>query len=298
MLEPGLAIVSAGQRIAGFPCLQTVSSSGLPWRGFLLEKNILPSSDLPSCKVPFSMAGIVFGAKPVRRYWREGGRERELDATYGTLATLPVGESLPQRWGEPLRFMSITFEPSFLHDAVWESVRREGLDFRQEANMKDPTIQNLFFALSSEMEAGCVASGLLGETIAVSLAVALLQKYSDSEIKIRNYERGLSKRTLRLAMDYIHGHLDQELTLAKVAAVAGMSPYYFNNLFALSTGKTLHRYVVEQRLQRGKYLLTFTQGSLSDVALECGFAGQSHFTTTFAKAVGATPKVFRIQTQR
>jgi AraC family transcriptional regulator len=298
MRKSPLAIVSTGQQLAGFPCLETVSSATSPWRGFLLEKNILPPSELPPLPIPVPMASTIFGRKPMSHYRRENGQDRKWTTSYGDLVTLPVGECYSQHWDEPLHFMTISFEPFFLHNAVRESVGGVGLNFRPEVQTRDLTIQNLFFALSSELEAGCVAGPLLGETIAVSLAVALLQKYSDPEIKIRNYARGLSKRTLRLTIDYVHDHLDQDLRLAEVAAVAGISPYYFNKLFARSTGQTFHRYVIEQRIQKGKYLLAFTPSPLSEIALECGFAGQSHFTTAFTKIVGVTPKAFRMQTQQ
>jgi AraC family transcriptional regulator len=72
-----------------------------------------------------------------------------------------------------------------------------------------------------------------------------------------------------------------------------MSPYHFCRAFKASMGITPHQYVLENRVEAAKRLLWTTPMSLGEVALEVGFASQSHFTGQFQARVGATPAAYR-----
>ena len=105
----------------------------------------------------------------------------------------------------------------------------------------------------------------------------------------------LELRPYRLsqAIDYINDHLDDEIKLANLAAVVGISQYYFCQLFKQSMGVAPYQYVIQQRVERAKDLLRQKKVAIADIALECGFANQSHFTKHFRKVTGTTPKAYR-----
>jgi transcriptional regulator GlxA family with amidase domain len=59
------------------------------------------------------------------------------------------------------------------------------------------------------------------------------------------YKGGLARNRLKRVLDYIEASLnDNNITLAQFAAIAGISPHYFSELFKLSTGRTPHNYVL------------------------------------------------------
>jgi AraC family transcriptional regulator len=93
----------------------------------------------------------------------------------------------------------------------------------------------------------------------------------------------------------MQAHLDQELSLTALAAVAQMSPYYFSRLFKQSTGLSLHQYLLHQRVERAKHLLADPRRRIADVSQEVGFAAQSHFTTVCRTLVGTTPRTYQRQ---
>jgi AraC family transcriptional regulator len=64
-------------------------------------------------------------------------------------------------------------------------------------------------------------------------------------------------------------------------------------MFRQSTGQTPHNFIVRRRIERAKGLLRKPDLQLADIALTCGFADQSHFTTSFRKATGLTPLRWR-----
>src|SRR5262249_12785880 len=62
---------------------------------------------------------------------------------------------------------------------------------------------------------------------------------------------------------------------------------------ANSMGLAPHQYVLEQRIDRAKTLLSETALSLTEIAYRLGFASQSHFTAVFRRLTSTTPEAYR-----
>jgi AraC family transcriptional regulator len=97
---------------------------------------------------------------------------------------------------------------------------------------------------------------------------------------------------LSYAIDYINTHLDQELSLDQLCAIAKLSPYHFARSFKQMTGLSPHQYIICQRVERAKKLLLEAQMSIAEVAIACGFTHQSHLNRHFKRLVGVTPRTF------
>ncbi|MBD2465228.1 helix-turn-helix transcriptional regulator [Oscillatoria sp. FACHB-1407] len=106
---------------------------------------------------------------------------------------------------------------------------------------------------------------------------------------------GLPLYKLQRVIDYMHQHLHQEIQLADLAKVAKMSQFYFCHLFKQSMGTSPYQFLIQQRVERAKQLLQDEEMTISEIALECGFSNQSHFTRRFRQLTGITPKVYRNQ---
>jgi AraC family transcriptional regulator len=94
-------------------------------------------------------------------------------------------------------------------------------------------------------------------------------------------------------LEYIEANLGHDLGVNEISQVALISPYYFGKLFKRSTGQTLHRYVLEQRVKKAKKLLATSNVSLVEIASIVGLPNQSHFTTVFRKKTGVTFGYYR-----
>jgi AraC-like DNA-binding protein len=104
---------------------------------------------------------------------------------------------------------------------------------------------------------------------------------------------GLPETSLRRVLEYMQAHLDGELSVTALAAVAQISPFYFSRLFKQSTGLSPHQYLRRQRIERARELLADPRRRLAEVGYEVGFLNQSHFTTVFRTLVGTTPGAFQ-----
>ena len=92
---------------------------------------------------------------------------------------------------------------------------------------------------------------------------------------------------------FIHEHFTEEITLAQVADVAGMSASSFSRYFHLATGRTLRDYLIDSRLGKASRLLMSTDLNISEICYSCGFNNLSNFNRIFKSRRGSTPKEFR-----
>ena len=105
--------------------------------------------------------------------------------------------------------------------------------------------------------------------------------------------RGLTRTQLQQVLDYIHAHLDRELSLTELAEVINISPTYFASLFKQAMAVSPHQYVIQQRVEQAKLMLTKTDSAIADIALQVGFSSQSHLNQQFKRLTGMTPKQIR-----
>ena len=104
---------------------------------------------------------------------------------------------------------------------------------------------------------------------------------------------GLAPGALRRVREYIEQHLTESIATDTLARIAGLSTGHFNRAFKQSTGDSPHHYIIRNRAAMAKDLLVQTSRALADIALDVGFADQSHFCRTYAAITGETPSACR-----
>ena len=104
---------------------------------------------------------------------------------------------------------------------------------------------------------------------------------------------GLPLRALRAVQDHVDRHLDAPIPMARLAAVAGLSPYHFARCFRAATGRSPCQYVATRRVEEARRLLLCTDWPVARVALAVGYESPSHFSGLFKRHVGQTPGAFR-----
>jgi AraC family transcriptional regulator len=104
---------------------------------------------------------------------------------------------------------------------------------------------------------------------------------------------GVGAAPVGAARDYIDAHLGDDLSLAQLARAAGIPSHRLTRAFRDRLGVSPHQYVIHRRLDRAAALLRSSDSPIATVALECGFASQSHLTTAFRLRFGCTPATYR-----
>lgn len=126
----------------------------------------------------------------------------------------------------------------------------------------------------------------------------LLRQYSDASavprfLGERTRVRPLSRRVIHRIEDYIEANLDQDVSLHALAQVARMSVDHFVRAFRGATGRTPHRFVLDQRLVHAAAMLKAGSASVAEVARACGFRSAAHFSVKFHARFGVTPSQYR-----
>jgi AraC family transcriptional regulator len=131
------------------------------------------------------------------------------------------------------------------------------------------------------------------ESLTQVLVIHLLRHYAKSIQIVTSENRSLTRTQLQQAIDYIHAHLNRDLPLTELASVVNISPNYFASLFKQAIGIAPHQYVIQQRVEHAKLMLSKTDLAIADIALQVGFSSQSHLTQQFKRFTGMTPKQIR-----
>ena len=117
---------------------------------------------------------------------------------------------------------------------------------------------------------------------------------TESSVKGRR-RMPLQKWRLKRVTHHVDGHLSGRITLADMAAVAGLTRLHFAAQFRAATGMRPHDFLLQRRIDRARGLLRDPKLALVDVALGVGFQTQAHFTTVFKRFIGETPNRWRRQ---
>lgn len=100
-------------------------------------------------------------------------------------------------------------------------------------------------------------------------------------------------QVVREAEAYVRGHIDNQVSAARVAEEVQLNPSYFSRLYKEARGETLQHYIARMRTERAKELLSSTRLSTAEIAKEVGLSTASYFSVFFKRQTGQTPNQFR-----
>jgi AraC-like DNA-binding protein len=160
---------------------------------------------------------------------------------------------------------------------------------------QDAVIERLAQALLQAEDAGEFGR-IYAETLSLAIVSRLLglqnaRGHAGSGARIGL----LPKWRLRRVMQFVDANLDQALSLADLAQVAGLSRMHFAAQFRAATDLRPHEYILRRRIEHAQDRLASTAEPLVEVAMSVGFRTQAHFSTVFKRFAGATPMEWRRQ---
>jgi AraC-like DNA-binding protein len=104
---------------------------------------------------------------------------------------------------------------------------------------------------------------------------------------------GATQRLVRRAMGFIHAHYAEPLTREQIASYIHFSPDYLTDCFRQEQGVTPIEYLNRYRICQARKLLEDSDLTITQVAQVVGFSESAHFTRTFQREVGMTPRAYR-----
>ena len=209
----------------------------------------------------------------------------------GALTFLPAGFISPMRAQTPFIFLVCALDPSLLRTVESELDRSPGGELHPQVNFSDVSLRHLITLLHMETTENGYWERLYRDHLMQAIALRVLS-LKGAVTTGSNLISPLPYRALRRVLERMN-ELRDNLTIEELAKETGYSRNHFSRMFQAATGRTPHSYLTHLRLERAQELIRNHGGSLSDIALACGFASHSHMTLVFRKILGVTPSEYQ-----
>lgn len=197
------------------------------------------------------------------------------------------------RWSSTASTLTVRLSDTVLDQAAEATPASDGT--QADCAAQDPRLSSLLFALERERMNGYPAGRLFVDGIEQALAAILVRYGGIARRAVQVYKGGLTPYRMKRVTEFIHAHIEEEITLGELAQDVGLSASHFCSLFRKTSGTTPHQFVLRCRIQHAKALLNKSGHSILDVALASGFRTHQHFSRIFRRQVGIPPSAYRAQ---
>jgi AraC-like DNA-binding protein len=243
---------------------------------------------------PLAQMRLVVNLAPLSNhlFWGDGHQRRSGASSIGAIRIAPANEyGRAEVKGKSFAFAQIYLPLAAFDSMLQHSSRNVGdtifkdPQFNQTDDLAAALTRNLLAAPNTPLEA------LYRDQLAMTLLLHLLQRYSYRPMLTTT--GGLSANKARLARELLEQAIPNGISLHDLSIAANMSVFHFSRCFRLTFGTPPHAYLKALRLERAKELLANHSLPVTDIALNCGYATPSAFSSAFHKETGFTPSHYR-----
>jgi AraC family transcriptional regulator len=276
------------------------SAVSCDWRGIAAELRNHPQAELAPFELRQTEIGIATRSHREAVVSRRGnGVLQTTRVAPGTIWTCPAGvieeEIRLTHWHECFHIYLPSSRFADLSEAKGGAAVGPS-DILYLADLPDGLVRQIASALLAALREPTSAARMLAESLAMSLTARLVQTctpQSESQSASLEVRHALDDARLNRVLAFIEAHIEDDIGIDDLAAVACLSPYHFIRMFGRRTGMPPSRYLGRRRLQRAEAMLASGEMKIGEIALCCCFSSQASFTRAFRKATGVTPGAFR-----
>jgi AraC family transcriptional regulator len=263
-------------------------------QGIALQLRSDPTGILEVPELPSLLVAIHVGSA-AKISCRRGGLSHTGSAVHGDIDIIPARTAARWEVHDQNDTALILSLPTSLLDAVAEESGSDPrhVEIKNRFQVRDPQLENIGWALKTEMESNYPSGRLYVESLGVSAAARLISAYSSIASRAPQLTGGLGGHRLKQTLAYIEENLAEDLSLQQLATLVGISSSHFKTLFRESIGAPLHQYVIQRRIDRAKDLLMAGKLSIAEIALATGFSHQSHMARHLRRASGLSPRAMK-----
>jgi len=232
--------------------------------------------------------------RPNHEYWEDGRRALVCDFRAGESCFHDLKRDPAALLDKPYHTLFF-YLPRAALDAIADEAnapRIRDLSYKPGVCVNDVTISSLGSLLLPALRHPDQANRLFVDHVLVAFGVHIAQTYGGMRPVSLPVRGGLAPWQERRAKEMIAANLGG-VPLKELARECRVSSAHFSRAFRCSVGMAPHNWLIEQRIVLSKEKLRDDRLSLTDVAAECGFCDQAHFTRYFTRIVGVTPGAWR-----
>jgi len=273
--------------------LLTTADAG--WQGLTLQRYRHPPStiDLPGLGNELLVDHLA-GPVLVEEY-RENGRYERRWTGPGQVTLTPAGQPVRRILKGRPDVVLLHVAPGLLHEVAREIYGRDAgsLTLVPRLGVPDGTADRLVRMLLAQAEVPGPGTSLMTEALGRALVIHLLRYHSNLAPLLPEPAASRPAPRIERVIEQMRSCLDEDLSLAQLAATGGLSPSQLVRTFRDATGQPPHRYLRGLRIEKARELLEQTELPVIEVGLRCGFEQASHFATAFRTATGLSPRAWR-----
>ncbi len=228
--------------------------------------------------------------------WRRGQRFSRFSARPGHVLVSPPGGPHRLRINLPVEMLWCAIAQDVIdrigHDAPDPGHGHAPFEVVESITRSDEGLWSLGRRLADRILSPIHGSHPYAGALQTQIAIHLLWHHSSPHHGAAAGDP-VADRRLESVIRYMKQNLTGDISLEKLAEIAGLSPNYFLGAFREATGRTPHRYVNELRIARACELLRDPRRPITEVSLAVGFSSQSHLTEVFRRTMQTTPAAYR-----
>ena len=172
------------------------------------------------------------------------------------------------------------------------------LTFLNNYNIQDKTLEHLMYLMLFEVESKGQNGPWLIDHLMSLFANYFIRHFSNYNDLINKIQVSsiMGDHEMIQIDHYIKENISNSITIEDLAKVLNVSKFHFLNEFKKYKGITPYQHLLNTRLTMAKDLLMDPNRKITSIAHDLGFSDSSHFSRSFKKATGTSPKVFREST--
>jgi AraC family transcriptional regulator len=273
-----------------------LSSTGLGWKGLVVERYQAPPCELPDLPVAHHIVELVsqqhvsLGERPD---WR--GHLRPFSKYPGTCNLFPDGVRPKLRSFTQTDLIVCGLDPEFVEGVSEELASNPVAQLRLQIDIRDESLGHIMRLLENAAKSGQPSNNLYVDHLIYAFTLRLFSLEQDRQYT--NFPQGaLPAHKLRRVIERMNADLDIDLDLKTLAAESGYSRNHFLSMFRAATERTPHQYLLRLRIEKAQSLMKDRSLRIIDIAESCGFTSQSQFSRVFRRVIGVTPRQYRRDT--
>jgi AraC family transcriptional regulator len=231
---------------------------------------------------------------PGREYWEEGRVVSVSDVRSGQTCIHDLKRDPVARLDKPHHVLFFYLPHSAL-DAIADDADAPRIgDLKHSlVAIDDATVAGFGNVMMPALRLPNQVNQLFIDHVLQGFGIHIAQTYGGMRPPPPLIQGGLAPWQERRAKEILSANLDGRVMLREVARECGLSASHFSRAFHRTVGSAPHHWLLTHRIEVAKQKLRDRRLPLSEVALTCGFADQSHLTRVFTRLVGVSPGAWR-----
>ena len=261
--------------------------------GFRLRLITDPPGVVEAPAFPNTMVFVHYGP-PVFVTCRRGDQRHSGMSVHGDVDIIPANTPSVWEMKERDTGLVLSLSPGLMRSVAEQcDLDPDRVEVLNRFQVRDAQLESVAWALKAEIECDYPSGRVYRDSLAIAAASRLIRAHTTAASGRQARAGRMPDRMMRNVLAYIDEHLERDVSLAELAAVAGLSVTHFRSLFREAAGLPVHQYLIRRRVERAKSLLGETDLTIGRIAAETGFAHQSHLARHMRRVLGVSPRALR-----